>query len=153
MTDRYLDDFCVGERFVTPGTTLTESMLLDFAYRYDPQPFHIDKVAAERSTYGGLIASGWQTLVHAYRMFLTTGVLGACSMGSPALDDLRWRQPVRPGDTLHVEAEVREVRPSRSKPDRGVLRMAYTVVNQDAAAVLTFTITHMLARRPAQGEG
>ncbi len=148
MNDRYFDDFAVGERFVTPATTLTESMLLDFAYRYDPQPFHIDAVAARESIYGGLIASGWQTLVHAYRMFIGQGLFSACSMGSPALDELRWKLPVRPGDTLHVAAEVREMRASQSKPDRGLLTMGYAVRNQEDAEVLTFRITHMLARRP-----
>jgi acyl dehydratase len=148
MSDRYLDDFRVGERFVAPGTTLTESMLLDFAYRYDPQPFHLDVEAARGSIYGGLIASGWLTLVHSHRLFINEGVLAACSMGSPGLDELRWLEPVRGGDTLHVEAEVREVRPSRSKPDRGILRMAYAVLNQRGRTVLTYTLTHLLARRP-----
>ena len=151
MSDRFFDDFQVGQTFRTPGATLTESMLLEFAYRYDPQPFHLDKEAAADSVYGGLIASGWQTLIHSYRMFITSNVLAACSMGSPGLDELRWLKPVRPGDTLHVEAQVREMRASQSKPDRGFLTMGYAVVNQEAVTVLTYTITHMLARRPAAG--
>ena len=146
--ERYFDDFAPGERFETAGTTLTESMLLDFAYRYDPQPFHLDVHAARQSVYEGLIASGFQTLVHAYRMFISQGVFAACSMGSPAMDEVRWAQPVRPGDTLRVAGAVREMRPSRSKPDRGFLRMDYRVLNQDDVAVMTFSITHMLARRP-----
>jgi len=149
MSDRFFDDFRPGERFETPGTTLSESMLLDFAYRYDPQPFHLDVPAAAKSIYGGLIASGFQTLVHAYRMFISEGVFAACAMGSPAMDEVRWIKPVRPGDTLRVVGEVRESRPSRSKPDRGILRMDYQVLNQADEAVMTFSITHLLARRPA----
>ncbi|HEX9842380.1 MAG TPA: MaoC family dehydratase [bacterium] len=148
MSDRFFDDFRPGERFETPGTTLSESMLLDFAYRYDPQPFHLDVPAAAKSIYGGLIASGFQTLVHAYRMFISEGVFAACAMGSPAMDEVRWIKPVRPGDTLRVAGEVRESRPSRSKPDRGILRMDYQVLNQADEAVMTFSITHLLARRP-----
>jgi len=147
MTDRYFDDFRIGDTFRSAGVTLTESMLLEFAYRYDPQPFHLDKTAAEQSVYGGLIASGWQTLIQSYRMFITSGVFAACAMGSPSLDNLRWLRPVRPGDTLHVEGEVLETKASRSKPDRGFLTMGYTVVNQDDETVLTYSITHMLARR------
>jgi len=151
--ERYFDDFAIGERFETPGTTLTESMLLDFAYRYDPQSFHLDVPAARQSIYGGLIASGFQTLVHAYRMFISQGVFAACAMGSPAMDDVRWVQPVRPGDTLRVTGQIAEMRPSRSKPDRGILRMDYQVLNQEGAAVMTFSITHMLARRPQVAAG
>ena len=149
--ERYFDDFSPGERFETPGTTVTESMLLDFAYRYDPQPFHLDVNAAQQSVYGGLIASGFQTLVHAYRMFISQGVLAACSMGSPAMDEVRWIQPVRPGDPQRVAGQVGDMRPSRSKPDRGFLRMDYQVLNQADVAVMTFSITHMLARRPGAG--
>jgi acyl dehydratase len=148
MRDRYFDDFQVGQTFATPGATLSESMLLDFAYRYDPQPFHMDAEAAKDSVYGGVIASGWQTLIHSYRLFITEGIFAACSMGSPAMDEVRWHQPVRAGDTLRVVAEVLEMRPSASKPDRGILRMGYQVRNQRAETVMSFKITHMLARRP-----
>jgi acyl dehydratase len=151
MSDRYFDDFRIGETFETPGTTLTESMLLDFAYRYDPQPFHIDVLAAADSQYGGLIASGFLTLVHTHRLFINENLFAACSMGAPALDELRWLKPVRPGDTLHIVAEVLEARPSRSKPDRGLLKMGYRVHNQSDEVVLSYSITHMLARRPGLG--
>jgi acyl dehydratase len=81
-------------------------------------------------------------------MFISEGVFAACAMGSPAMDEVRWIKPVRPGDTLRVAGEVRESRPSRSKPDRGILRMDYQVLNQADEAVMTFSITHLLARRP-----
>ena len=108
MADRYFDDFEIGERILTPGLTLTESLIIDFAMRYDPQPFHIDIEAAKESNYGGLIASGFQTLALGFRMVVETGIFRACGMGSPGFDELRWLKPVRPGDTLHSELEVVE---------------------------------------------
>ena len=147
MADRYFDDFQVGERFATPGVTLTESLIIDFALRYDPQPFHIDVEAAKESNYGGLIASGFQTLALGFRMVLETGIFRACSMGSPGCDELRWLRPVHPGDTLHTELEVAEKTPSRSKPDRGVLRVKYRVKNQRGEDVMTFTSMQLARRR------
>ncbi len=145
--DRYLDDFAVGECFVTPGITLTESEIIDFALKYDPQSFHLDTNAAAESLYGGLIASGFQTLSLCFRLFIQSGILASCSMGSPGIDELRWLAPVRPGDTLRTEAEVIEVKPSASKPDRGILRLKYVAINQHGDAVLSFIINHFLKRR------
>jgi acyl dehydratase len=147
MTDRYFDDFVVGERFVTRGVTLTESGIIDFAMRYDPQPFHLDVEAARQSNYGGLIASGFHTLALGFRMVLETGIFRACSMGSPGFDELRWVRPVRPGDTLHTEIEVMEKKPSSSKPDRGIARIAYRIKNQKDEEVLTFLSMHLLKRK------
>ncbi len=147
MTDRYFDDFQIGERFATRGVTLTDSMIIEFALRYDPQPFHIDVEAAKASNYGGLIASGFQTLVLGFRMVLETGIFRAASMGSPGFDELRWLRPVRPGDTLHTELEVVEKKPSGSKPDRGILRNRYWIKNQRGEDVITFTSMHLLRRR------
>ncbi|HEY5761721.1 MAG TPA: MaoC family dehydratase [Rhodocyclaceae bacterium] len=147
--ERYLDDFTPGERFTTPGVTFTEAEIIDFALKYDPQAFHLDASAAADSLYGGLIASGYQTLALAFRMFIQSGMLAACSMGSPGIDELRWLAPVRPGDTLHTEAEVLEVKPSTKKPDRGILRLKYVATNQHGDAVLSFIVNHFLKRRPA----
>ncbi len=146
MTERYFDDFRVGETFVTRGVTLQESQIIDFALLYDPQPFHIDKTAAAESLYGGLIASGFQTLALSFRLFYQEGIINHCSLGSPGFDELRWLKPVRPGDTLHVVAEVLEMTPSRSKPDRGTLIMAYGVVNQAGETVMTLRTIHFLRR-------
>jgi len=145
---RWFDDFAVGERFTTAGCTLSEAQILDFALSWDPQPFHLDKTFADEGPYGGLIASGFQTLLVSFRLWHAAGVINAASMGSPGMDELRWAAPVRPGDTLKVEAEVRELRPSRTKPDRGVAVIAYTVRNQHADAVMTYRVTHLLRRRP-----
>lgn len=114
MDARFLDDFTPGQRFCTGGITLTEAEIIDFAWRYDPQPFHLDTGAAERSPYGGLIASGFQSLALCFRLFIQSGMLAESSMGSPGIDELRWLAPVRPGDTLHCAVEVLEVRPSSS---------------------------------------
>jgi acyl dehydratase len=149
MADRYFDDFQVGERFVSRGVTLSEAQILDFALRYDPQPFHLDSRAAAQSPYGGLIASGFQTLALGFRMFFQENLITATSLGSPGMDELRWLAPVRPGDTLHTEAQVKDKRPSKSKTDRGTLRMAYSIKNQENQPVMTFVCTHILSRRPS----
>jgi acyl dehydratase len=146
MDTRYLDDLTPGQRFTSPGLTLSEAEIIDFAWRYDPQPFHLDANAAADSPYGGLIASGFQSLAICFRLFIQSGILAESSMGSPGIDELRWLAPVRPGDTLHSEIEVLEVRPSASKPDRGIARLRYQAVNQRHEAVLSFVVMHLLRR-------
>lgn len=144
---RFLDDFAVGEKFATPEVEITEAMILAFARDYDPQPFHLDPVAAQESIYGGLIASGFQTLALGFRLVWDTGIIAGSSMGSPGFDELRWMKPVRAGDRLHVEAEVIGVAPSRSKPDRGIIRIAYRYLDQSGDPVLTCAMMHLLRRR------
>jgi acyl dehydratase len=153
MSGRSFDDFEIGERFVSPGITVSEGQIMDFALVYDPQPFHIDKEAAARSPFGGLIASGFHTLALGFRAFYHLGLINESSMGSPGLDELRWLRPVRPGDTLHTEAVVKSKRASRSKPDRGIVHMDWQVKNQAGEVVMTFTGMHLLRRRAAEGEG
>lgn len=148
MADLWLEDFEVGREFETAGCTLSEAQILDFAWLHDPQPFHIDREAAAAGPYGGLIASGFQTLLVAFRLFYQERVINAASLGSPGMDELRWLAPVRPGDTLRVRARVLERRPSRSRPDRGIAVLDYTVLNQRSEPVMTFKITHILTRRP-----
>jgi acyl dehydratase len=94
------------------------------------------------------VASGFQSLLLGFRMVLATGVFRAGNMGSPGIDELRWTRPVRPGDTLHVEFEPIEIRPSSSKPDRGIMRVAYRYLNQHGEIVLTYTTIHVVRRRP-----
>lgn len=147
MDTRYLDDLVPGQQFTTPGVTLTEAEIIDFAWRYDPQSFHLDANAAANSPYGGLIASGFQSLAVCFRLFIQSGVLAESSLGSPGIDELRWLAPVRPGDTLHCKIEVLEVRLSSSKPDRGIARLRYRAVNQRQEAVLSFIVNHLLRRR------
>ena len=149
MDTRYLDDLQAGQRFVSGGITLSEAEIIDFAWRHDPQAFHLDVNAAAESPYGGLIASGFQSMLLCFRLFIQSGVLAGSSLGSPGIDELRWLVPVRPGDTLHSDVEVLEVRPSASKPDRGIARLKYQAGNQRGEAVLSFIIIHLLRRRQA----
>lgn len=146
QSKRYFDDFHPGDHFVSKGITFTEADIIAFALRYDPQPFHIDVEAAKSSPYGGLIASGFHTLAQTFRMMLQEGIIADCSLGSPGMDELRWLAPVRPGDTLHMEGEVVEAKPSSSKPDRGIVRMDYRAVNQRDEVVMTFRVLHLLKR-------
>ena len=147
---RFLDDLEVGERFSTRAATLSEEDILDFARRFDPQPFHVDREAASRSIYGGLIASGFHTASLVFRLFIELGLFTESSMGSPGADELLWRAPVRPGDSLRTEVEVLEVRPSSTKPDRGIARLRYRGFNQRDEEVIRFTVNQLLKRkRPA----
>lgn len=148
MSERYFEDFILGDRFSTAGATITTEMIVGFALTYDPQPFHVDVEAARHTNYGGLIASGFQTLALGFRLVWDTGTFRAASMGSPGFDELRWLKPVRPGDTIHVEGEVVETRPSSSKPDRGIARISYRYLNQQGEVVLTYTAMHLLRRHP-----
>jgi len=145
----YFEDFKPGDRFESAALTLTEALIVEFARFYDPQPFHTDPEAARATVYGGLIASGLQTIGLSFKLFFETGVLSACSLGSPGLDEIRWKAPVRPGDTLHVVAEVLEARPSSSKPDRGIVRILFTTLNQRGEAVATLIANQLCRRRPA----
>lgn len=149
MADLWFEDLEAGRVFETAGCTLSEAQILEFAWLHDPQPFHIDREAAAAGPYGGLIASGFQTLLVAFRLFYQERVINVASLGSPGMDELRWLVPVRPGDTLRVRARVLEQRPSRSRPDRGTAVLDYTVLNQRSETVMTFKITHILRRRPA----
>lgn len=149
MRDRYFEDFSVGDTFKSRSVTFTEASIIEFAFKYDPQRFHIDAEAAAESPFGGLIASGFQTLAQTFRMWLDEGVLAKCGIGAPGIDELRWLAPVRPGDTLHMTAEVAEIRPSSSKPDRGVVRFSYTAANQRGETVMTLSVAQLVLRRPA----
>ena len=148
MSSQWFEDFEVGQRFVSQGVTFTEASIIDFATRYDPQRFHIDKEAAAQTHFGGIIASGFQTLALSFRMFFQLGVIRESGIGAPGIEDLRWTAPVRPGDTLHTEAEVIELHPSRSKPDRGFVRIRYTTRNQGGETVMTMIVPQIVARRP-----
>lgn len=149
MQGLFFEDYAVGQVIRTPGATLTEAQIVEFALHYDPQPFHLDKGAAEESIYGGLIASGWQIGSLAFRLVTMTNILAGTSLGSPGLDEIRWLKPVRPGDTIRVELTVRETRPSRSKPDRGIVVLDYAVKNQKDETVMTLTALQLTRRRPA----
>jgi len=145
----YFEDFKPGDRFESATLTITEALIIEYARFYDPQPFHTDPEAARATVYGGLIASGMQTIGIAFKLFMETGALAACSLGSPGLDEIRWKAPVRPGDVLRVVAEVLESRPSSSKPDRGIVRILFSTLNQRGETVATFIGNQLCRRRPA----
>ncbi|MAN78812.1 MAG: acyl dehydratase [Rhodospirillaceae bacterium] len=149
MDALYFEDFTPGRKFRTRGMTLTESQIMEFAWQWDPQPFHVDAEAAGASQFGGIIGSGFQTLLVAFRLWFQENIMNECSMGSPGLDEIRWLLPVRPGDTLHVEAEVLESRTSESKLDRGYTKIKYAVVTHKGDTVMTYVANHIFARHPA----
>jgi acyl dehydratase len=144
---RYFEDFKPGDRFESGALTVSEALILEFGRFYDAQVFHVDPEAAKTTVYGGLIASGLQTIALTFKLFLETGTLAASSLGSPGLDEIRWAKPVRPGDTLHVIAEVLDTRPSTSKTDRGIVRIRYITVNQHGEPVMTMIGNQLLRRR------
>lgn len=149
MTTRYFEDFTEGEVFETRGATFTESQIIDFALLYDPQPMHVDKSFAEAGPFGELIASGFHTLSLCFRLFYDEGYIVHSNIIGVGLDDVRWTAPVRPGDTLRCRVEVLELRPSRSKPDRGSMKFKLTALNQEDIEVMHFDSTCILKRRDA----
>ncbi len=145
---RYFEDFAAGDEFETGQVAVSEADILDYARRFDPQPFHRDPEEAQRTDYGGLIASGFHTAALSFRLFLETGLLAGSSLGSPGLDDIRWIRPVRPGDTLRVTARVTATRASTSRADRGVVTLAYTTLNQRGEVVMSMLGRQLIRRRP-----
>ena len=135
--ERYFEDFRAGEVIEYGDALITEEEIVEFARRYDPQPFHVDKAAAERSMYGGLIACGWMTGSVVMRMLVDNFVPRNAGLGSPGMDEVRWLKPVRPGDRLRVRVTIAETRRSRSKPDRGSVLVQQEAINQNGEVVMT----------------
>jgi acyl dehydratase len=151
MTMIHLDDLAPGQVYPLGCRTLSRDEIVAFARDWDPQPFHLDEDAAAASIYGGLIASGWHTVCVFMRLFADGMLRRAAALGSPGIDELRWLHPVRPGDTLDARLEILEVRPSRSKPDRGSVRARCVVTNQDGEEALTMQAVLLFRRRPPAG--
>lgn len=135
--ERFLEDYRPGEVVEFGDYLVTEEEILEFARRYDPQPFHLDAATASGSIYGGLIASGWMTGSVMMRLMVDHFVSRASSMGSPGVDEVRWFKPVRPGDRLHVRVTIIDVRRSQSKPDRGVVQVLQEAINQAGETVMS----------------
>ncbi|TYB82295.1 MaoC family dehydratase [Maritimibacter fusiformis] len=146
-TQRYFEDLPVGFRFSTGAAVVDRDAIVAFARDWDPQSFHLDDDAAAASHFGGLIASGWQTLLIAFNLSLRAGVWDEASMGASGLDEVRWLRPVFPGDRLHVEAEVLAAERSASRPDRGRVRIRHEVVNQSGEVVASYIGNHLIAAR------
>jgi acyl dehydratase len=148
LKERWFDDFRVGESFEFGHHQVTEQEIIDFARRYDPQPFHLDAEAAVQSHFGGLVASGWMTCGVLMRMLCDHFIPAHSSMGSPGIDELRWLKPVRPGDRLRARVEILDVKPSTSKPDRGVITVRQQLINQHDELVMSQSGRGMYKRRP-----
>ena len=150
--ERWLEDFHPGDVAEFGDYAMTEEEIRGFAGSYDPQVFHTDPEAAKASIYGGLIASGWHTVGVMMRLAVDNFIPANASLGSPGIDELRWLQPVRPGDRLRVRITVQEVQPSRSKPDRGIVRLLMETLNQRGEVVMTVRGMNLYRRRPATAE-
>lgn len=149
MTALFLEDLRVGQRFTSARQTIDADAIKAFAAVWDPQPFHLDEDAAARTLFGGLAASGWHTAALSMRLLVTTGLpLAGGVIGSGG--ELLWEKPVRPGDTLHVECEVLEIVPSRTRPDRGMVRVRCLTLNQHGETVQSFTPKLVVTRRPTK---
>ena len=146
----YFEDFEPGRVIPVGSRKLGEEEIVAFALHFDPQPFHVDRAAAAQSHFGGIIASGWHTCSIMMRMMVDGFLSEAASMGSPGVDEIRWLTPVRPGDTLSVTTSVLDVRPSTSKPDRGVVHTMWEAKNQHGETVATVKGMGMFMRRPKQ---
>jgi acyl dehydratase len=146
---RYFEDFHEGDAVELGPVTITEREIVEFASRFDPQPFHVDKAAAADSPFGGLIASGWHTAAVYMGMLVPALMLDAASLGSPGIESLRWTAPVRPGDTLRGRCVVRSARPSATNPRRGTVTTENELRNQDGTLVMTMTARTFFARREA----
>jgi acyl dehydratase len=147
---KYLEDFKVGDVERFGSYPMTREEVIEFATRFDPQPFHVDDAAgAAHPMFRKLAASGWHTAAATMRMTVNHNeTLGVASLGSPGLDQISWPAPTYPGDTLSVQAEVLEVRPSNSRPEMGFVKIRTTTLNQDGKVVMTFTANVMIATRP-----
>ncbi len=143
----YWEDFSVGQVIKLGMRAVPREEIIEFARRYDPQPFHTDEEAAKNSIYGGLIASGWHTCALMMRLLYDGLIKRAASMGSPGIDNIRWLKPVRPGDTLRAQMTIMETRASASKPDRGLIKSNWEVFNQNDELVMTMVGVGMYRRR------
>ena len=145
----YFEDIEVGHITEFGSYEVTRDEVIDFARKYDPQPFHLSDEAAAKTHFGRLAASGWHTCAMTMAVIARHVVKDEqAGLGSPGVDELRWLKPVYPGDTLHVRGEIIETRPSQSKPDIGSFRTRTTVTNQDGLPVMTFTSIVLMRRRP-----
>jgi acyl dehydratase len=146
----HFEDFAPGSSRIDGGITVSRDDIVAFARRFDPQPFHMDEAAAKQTFVGRLIASGWHTCALTMRIIADGFILDTASMGSPGIEEVRWLRPVRPGDALRVRATVLDARPSQSRPDRGLVRFRFDVLNQTDETAMVQTNWIMVARRGAR---
>jgi len=144
---RYFEDYTPGNVYEFGAVSLSEPEIIDFARQFDPQYFHIDPEKAKSSRFGGIIASGWHTVSLTMRLYVDHYLSHVASLASPGVDEVRWPNPVRPGDTLRVRVTILDARPSRSKPDRGIVRSRLEAFNQRDELVLSMIGISILGRR------
>lgn len=144
----WFDDLALGMRFKSSETIITREGIKRFATEFDPQPYHLDEAAAERTLFKGLVASGWHTAAIAMRLAIEIRPFGSHPLLGLGVDELRWLAPVRPSDAIHLEGEVIELTPSKTKP-QGIARIRWTAFNQRGEPVYTFTPIAVVPRRPA----
>lgn len=148
MAKRYLEDFTVGQIFGSGRLKVDTEQIKAFAAEFDPQPFHLDENAAQETIFRGLAASGWHTAALTMRLLVESEIEPAGGIVGAGFDEFRWPRPVRPGDALRIESEILEVRPSRSRPDRGLIKARTTTLNQNEEVVQVTIGTFVVPRRP-----
>ena len=148
MATLYLEDFSAGQTFRTGRQRIEKERIKSFAAEFDPQPFHLDEVAARDSIFGALAASGWHTAAFTMRLLVASELKPAGGLIGLGFDELRWPRATRPGDELRVECEVLEVRPSKSRPDQGLVKVKMTTLNQNNEPVQISVCNMIVQRRP-----
>jgi acyl dehydratase len=147
MSDRYLEDYSVGQTFGSGALTVEKDQIKAFAAQFDPQPFHLDEVAARDTVFQGLAASGWHTAAVSMRLLVDGELKPVGGFIGIGFDELRWPRPVRPGDELRVKSEILEVRPSKSRPHQGLIKVRMTTLNQRDEVVQVYIGTLLVPRR------
>ena len=159
MAERHLEDFAVGQTFGSGRLRVDKERIKAFAVEFDPQPFHLDDAAARSTIFAGLAASGWHTAAMTMRLLVESELRPAGGIVGAGFDEFRWPRPVRPDDELRIESEVLEVRPSRSRPEQGLIKVRTTTLNQNGEAVQILVANLVVPRRTAdpakstRGEG
>ena len=149
MNERFLEDLTVGQTFSSERHRIDAEEIKHFAEEFDPQPFHLDEQSARGTIFRGLAASGWHTAALTMRLVVQSEFKPAGGVIGASIDELRWPRPVRPGDELRVETEVLEIRPSKSRPEQGIVKVRVTTLNQAGEAVQIFTVNLVVLRRLA----
>ena len=147
MAKRYLEDFAPGQKYGTGSLRVEAADIKAFAAQFDPQPYHLDEAAARDSFFGGLAASGWHTAALTMRLIVGGEMQPAGGVIGAGFDEFRWPRPVRPGDELHVESEILEVRASKTRPQQGIVKVKSTTLNQDGEAVQVYVVNMVVPRR------
>jgi len=144
---RFFEDIKADQVYEFGTITVSEKDIIDFARQFDPQDFHLDPAKAASSLFGGIVASGWHTTAVVMRLYVDHYLSHVANLGSPGVEDIRWPNPLRPGDTLRIRVTILEARPSRSKPDRGIVRVHVEAINQTNNLVLSMIGVSFVGRR------